>query len=55
MSQPGNDDEVTAPLQISSYNGTYPYPEDFDGSTSISENVAYWQSHSGDIGGVDPI
>jgi hypothetical protein len=35
----GNDDEVTAPLQIASYHGTYPYPEDFDGSTSISEQV----------------
>ena len=35
----GNDDEVTAPLQIASYHGSYPYPEDFDGSTSISEQV----------------
>ena len=51
----GNDDEVTAPLQIASFNGKYPYPEDFDGSTQIGEQVAYWQSHSGDIGGVDPV
>ena len=51
----GNDDEVTAPLQIASYQGSYPYPEDFDGSTNIGEQVAYWQSHSGDIGGVDPV
>lgn len=51
----GNDDEVTAPLQIASFNGSYPYPEDFDGSTQIGEQVAYWQSHSGDIGGVNPV
>ena len=36
----GNDDEVTAPLQIASYlPGAYPYPEDFDGRTNISEQV----------------
>ena len=45
----GNDDETYAPLQISGFKN-YPYPEDVDGSTSIGENVAYWQSHNGDIG-----
>ena len=47
----GNDDETYAPLQISGFKNNR-HPEDFDGShvTSIGENVAYWQSHSGDIG-----
>jgi hypothetical protein len=47
----GNDDETYAPLQISGFKDNR-HPEDFDGSrvTSIGENVAYWQSHSGDIG-----
>ena len=49
----GNDDETYAPLQISGFKN-YPYPEDFDGGKSLGENVAYWQSHSGDIGGHNP-